>query len=119
MKQKTYKQKLDLIVKIFNQYLTKKNKELLFEVLRDIQKDKEISLEFIRYLLLGIEKSSDSKNCKKARIKKVYAIINNFRTLLKKRGIKIELRPVTYYSWRDQIDKIKRPEQKYWRFFKV
>jgi len=119
MKKEKYIDKLNLIVKILTNHLTKKNKKLLFNTLKEIQENQEISLEFIRYLLLNVQRSSEIEKCKKKKIKEVYTKIGNLRRLLEKNGVKIELRPVTYKVWQNQIDLIKIPKQKFWRFFRV
>lgn len=114
-----YGERLDLIVKILTTHLTKGNKEVLFNVLREIQKTREISIEFIEYLLLGVEKKSELKQISLEERNKAMFKMRDFQRLLKKSGVNIELRPVTYSRWKRDIDLIKVPCQRTMRFFKL
>lgn len=114
-----YGKKIDLIVKILTSHLNKSNKEILFKTLLELQKNQEISIDFIRYLLLGVYRKSEINKVNQKRIKEVYRQIDYFTRLLKKEGVKIELRPVSYETWQEDIDLIKIKKQRFLKFFKI
>ena len=116
---KNYIDKIKLIKKILSNYITKKNKKLLFDTLKEIQKEKETSIEFIKYLFLEAYQKKDIKKINKNRVIEVNKIIDKFDKLLRNSGIKIDLRPVTYLQWKRQIDLFKTPRQRFLRFFKL
>lgn len=109
-----FEDKLNAITKLLSKRLNHSQIDLLFNYLKEIQENRVLSIEFIRWILLSNQIKRADRHIYKTgkKVKEIEKIIKKFYNLLNKRGIKLNSQVMTYKRWEHSVDTFKRPMQR-------
>ncbi len=112
---------ISLVVKLLQSNLRiKSNEELLLKCLKKLQRQKGLTIEYLKYLVLSeFYPNADKLMYSEFGTKKSHKEILKLTRLLKRNKVKIIKQPTTYYRWVNQIDLRKIPEQRYLSRFEI